>query len=104
MKLRSRKKRVLGNTKQEDRKPLLSIAESSTDIVADASSVNLTVKQEDTTKEDKKLLQQDDELGKKGYYYRCDRCEVEMTDLKSVLEHRRSIHYVKKSKRKIKHL
>ncbi|KAL9547986.1 hypothetical protein MBANPS3_005902 [Mucor bainieri] len=105
MKLRDRTKRVLGNIKQEeDHKSVLAImAESNTVATTDTFTDDPTVKEEDT-KEEKLLLKRNGDFGKKGYCYRCDRCEVEMTDLKSVLEHRRSIHYVKKVKKKIKHL
>ncbi|KAL9543318.1 hypothetical protein MBANPS3_008172 [Mucor bainieri] len=92
MKLRDRGKRVIGNIKQEDQKPALTMADSLAFIPTDTSNVNITVKQEDT-KEDKQLLQPNSEFGK-DCYHRCDICEMKLANLKSVLEHRTSIHHV----------
>ncbi|KAL9556501.1 hypothetical protein MBANPS3_001824 [Mucor bainieri] len=104
MKLRDKTRRVFSNIKQEDHKPVLTVmAESNTVATTDTFTDGPTVKEEDT-KEEKLLLKRDGDFGKKDYYYRCDRCEMKMADLTSVLEHLRSIHYVKTFKRKIKHL
>ncbi|KAL9543199.1 hypothetical protein MBANPS3_008230 [Mucor bainieri] len=106
MKLRDRTKRVMPNIKQEDRKSALTIAEATISITTDTTNtVELTIKQEDA-KEDEALLKQHGEFSEKDYYYRCDICEIKMTDLKSVLEHRHSIHIDKRytSNRKIKNI
>ncbi|KAL9553261.1 hypothetical protein MBANPS3_003370 [Mucor bainieri] len=91
MNLRHRAKRVLVNVKQENNKPVLIKAESST---AETITVDLTIKQEDT-KEHKALLKQHGEFSERDYFYRCDMCTTRMADLTSVLEHRISIHSVK---------
>ncbi|KAL9536615.1 hypothetical protein MBANPS3_012513 [Mucor bainieri] len=107
MKLRDRTKRILalGNIKQEDRKPALTIAERTTSIPTNTTNTDeLTVKQEDT-KEDESMFKQHGEFSERDYYYRCDMCEMKMTDLKSVLEHRKSTHQIKTSdSRTIKHM
>ncbi|KAL9556687.1 hypothetical protein MBANPS3_001738 [Mucor bainieri] len=104
MKLRDRTRRVLGNIKQEDCKPVLTTADSSTVTVPDTNTIDLTIKQEDT-KEDKTLLKQDGGFNEKDYYYRCDICDMKMANLKLVLEHRASIHINKRySKPKIKNI
>ncbi|KAL0141245.1 C2H2-type zinc finger transcription factor [Mucor lusitanicus] len=76
MKLRNKKKRALGNIKQEDCKPTTLInTQSSTTEVANTSTFDLAVKQEDS-KDHKVLLKQQSKL----------------PNLKSVLEHRKSNH------------
>ncbi|KAL0135557.1 C2H2-type zinc finger transcription factor [Mucor lusitanicus] len=91
MKLRARKKSFPSNIKQEDCKPTLSNAQSSTNEVANTSTFDLTIKQEDS-KDHKVSLEQHDKFGSKGYYYRCDICYQRLPNLKSVLEHRESNH------------
>ncbi|KAL0141276.1 C2H2-type zinc finger transcription factor, partial [Mucor lusitanicus] len=92
MKLRARKKSFLSNLKQEDRKPILiNNAQSSTIEVANTSTLDLTIKQEDS-KEHKLLLKQQSKFGSKDYYHRCDICKLRLPNLKSVLEHRKSNH------------
>ncbi|KAL9553873.1 hypothetical protein MBANPS3_003079 [Mucor bainieri] len=104
MKLRDKARRIASNIKQEDCKPALSIIESSTSIPSDTSTADLVVKQEDA-KEHKGLFKQQDEFVEKGYYYCCDICKTKITDLKSVLEHRKSTHQTKTSdSRTIKHM
>ncbi|KAL9536558.1 hypothetical protein MBANPS3_012564, partial [Mucor bainieri] len=107
MKLRGRtaKREMVHMKQEEDRKSVLTMAELSTIAATDADAVESTVKREDTKKENL-LLERYGDFGKKGYYYRCDRCEVKMVDLKSVLEHRTSIHIDKRStsNRKIKNV
>ncbi|KAL9539130.1 hypothetical protein MBANPS3_010450 [Mucor bainieri] len=107
MKLRDRraKREVVHIKQEENRKSVLAMAESSAIAATDADTVEPTVKREDT-KEEKLLLKRYDEFGNKDYYYRCDMCEMKMTDLKSVLEHRISIHIDKlyTSNRKIKNV
>ncbi|KAL9553260.1 hypothetical protein MBANPS3_003369 [Mucor bainieri] len=105
MKLRDRTKRVFGNIKQEDCKPALKKAESSTLAPSGINTVDLlTIKQEDT-KEHKALLKQHGKFSERDYFYRCDMCTMSTADLTSVLEHRISIHSVKQSSsRAIKHV
>ncbi|KAG1123516.1 hypothetical protein G6F42_010478 [Rhizopus arrhizus] len=102
MKLRDRKKRVLSNVKQEDHKFDFTVTETtSTSIVAnDINTCDLNIKQEDTKKYSD-LLQQNDKFGNKDYYYRCEICKERMSSLKSVLEHRRSIHKIKQMGRTV---
>ncbi|KAL9552341.1 hypothetical protein MBANPS3_003802 [Mucor bainieri] len=91
---RGRMKHALCSIKQEDTKHDSAIPGSFTSAATDISStVEPTIKQEDA-KEDKELLKQNGDFGNKGYYYRCDRCELKMVDLKSVLEHRNLIHII----------
>ncbi|KAL9554231.1 hypothetical protein PS6_003519 [Mucor atramentarius] len=94
MKLRDRKKRVLGDIKQEDRRPDLTLINTTPSTVNESSNWSLNIKQEDT-KNDSSLLQQGHGF-KEGedYYYRCDVCKERMPNLESVLEHRKSIHSV----------
>jgi len=58
MKLRDRKKRVLGHIKQEDYKPDLTLINTSSSTVNVSGTWNRDIKQEDT-KNDSNLLQQD---------------------------------------------
>ncbi|KAL9554232.1 hypothetical protein PS6_003520 [Mucor atramentarius] len=92
MKLRDRKKRILGDIKQEDRKPDLTLINTTPSTVNESSNWSLNIKQEDT-KNDSSLLQQGHGF-KEGedYYYRCDMCKMKMPNLESVLKHRKSIH------------
>ncbi|KAL9556511.1 hypothetical protein MBANPS3_001834 [Mucor bainieri] len=105
MKLRDKRKSFTRNVKQEDCKPALTMDGSSTFTPIAFKTVDLvTVKQEDM-KEHKLVSQQHGEFGEKDYSYRCDRCETRMADLKSVLEHRTSIHIDKRySKSKVKNI
>ncbi|KAL9556245.1 hypothetical protein MBANPS3_001970 [Mucor bainieri] len=105
MKLRDKRKSVLGNIKQEDCKPALTIAEPTTSTTTDTTNtVALTIKQEDT-KKGESMLKQNDQYGEKDYYYRCDICKTKMANLKSVLEHRKSTHLTRTwSNRKIKNM
>ncbi|KAK4518721.1 ethionine resistance protein [Mucor velutinosus] len=91
MKLRDRTKRVLDNVKQEDRKPAFTAAESPASITTDNNIFDLTIKQEDA-KDYEDLSEQHGEFGERDYYYRCNICKRRMANLKSVLEHRKSIH------------
>ncbi|KAL0137167.1 hypothetical protein V8B55DRAFT_1600695 [Mucor lusitanicus] len=97
MKLRNRTTRVIGDIKQEDCKPIPHASGRSTSILASSSnSCGLIIKQEDA-KDDKALLEQHgDEFGTKGYLYQCDICNQRMPNRKSVLEHRLSIHNIKR--------
>ncbi|KAL9556506.1 hypothetical protein MBANPS3_001829 [Mucor bainieri] len=106
MKLRHRGERVIGNIKQEDRKPMLYTAGSPTFTPTDTSTGETPIKQEDTKEHKSLLLQPHDDFGENDYYYRCDICETRMADFKSVLEHRTSIHYIDKrySKPKVKNI
>ncbi|KAL9558338.1 hypothetical protein MBANPS3_000961 [Mucor bainieri] len=108
MKLRDRGKRISGNCsiKQEDPKPVLTSAESSTtSIRTDTNTDSVTIKKEDM-REDKRLLRQQGEFIKRDHYYQCDVCKMKMTDIKSVLEHRHSIHNIadRSGNRSIKHI
>ncbi|KAL9543847.1 hypothetical protein MBANPS3_007923 [Mucor bainieri] len=88
MKLRSKKRRFLGNIKQEDCKPVfttVTTTESSTLVATDTDIPNPNIKQEEDTKEDKALIEKD-------YYYCCKTCNKKMANLTSVLEHRDSLH------------
>ncbi|GAN01837.1 hypothetical protein MAM1_0012c01272 [Mucor ambiguus] len=91
---RDRTRRTLGNIKQEDCKSSATNAESSASIASDASTVDLTIKQEDT-KDHKPFLEQQREFDERGYYYRCNICKRKMPNFKSVLGHRKSIHSIK---------
>ncbi|KAL0141710.1 hypothetical protein V8B55DRAFT_1562277 [Mucor lusitanicus] len=97
MKLRNRTTRVISNIKQEDCKPIPNATEKSTSILAsDASSYDLIIKQEDT-KDGKALLEQHGgELGTKECLYQCDMCSQRMPNRTSVLEHRFSVHNIKR--------
>ncbi|KAL0144502.1 hypothetical protein V8B55DRAFT_1568938 [Mucor lusitanicus] len=91
MKLRARKKSFSSKIKQEDCKPSLINAQSSTAGVANTGTFDLTIKQEDS-KDHKVLLEQHGKFGSKDYYYCCDICKLRLPNLKSVLEHRKSNH------------
>ncbi|KAL0141735.1 hypothetical protein V8B55DRAFT_1562300 [Mucor lusitanicus] len=97
MKLRNRTTRVIGDVTQEDRKPASNATGESTSILASSSnSCGLIIKQEDA-KDDKALLEQhDSEFGTKEYRYKCDMCNQRMPNRKLVLEHRLSIHNIKR--------
>ncbi|KAL7313770.1 hypothetical protein PS15m_012357 [Mucor circinelloides] len=98
MKLRDRKKRVLGDIKQEDRKPDLTLINTTPSTVNESSAWSLNIKQEDT-KNDNSLLKQSHVFEGTDYYYRCDMCKMKMPNLKSVLQHRKSIHSVNLTKK-----
>ncbi|KAL0135596.1 C2H2-type zinc finger transcription factor [Mucor lusitanicus] len=92
MQLSSRKKSFPSNIKQEDCKPTTLInAQLPTTEVANTSTFDLTIKQEDS-KDHKVSLEQHGKFGSKSYYYRCDICYQRFPNLKSVLEHRKSNH------------
>ncbi|OAD06796.1 C2H2-type zinc finger transcription factor [Mucor lusitanicus CBS 277.49] len=93
MKLRTRNKSSPSKIKQEeDCKPTTLInTQSSTTKVANTSTFDLTVKQEDS-KDHKVSLKQHNKFGSKDYYYCCDFCQQKLPNLKSVLEHRKSNH------------
>ncbi|KAL0141282.1 C2H2-type zinc finger transcription factor [Mucor lusitanicus] len=92
MKLRARKESFTSNIKQEDCKPtLIKTTQSSTIKAANTSTLDLTIKQEDS-KDYKLMLKQHGKLGSEDYYYRCDFCNQRLPNLKSVLEHRKSTH------------
>ncbi|KAL9539857.1 hypothetical protein PS6_011017 [Mucor atramentarius] len=94
MKLRNRKKRVLGNVKQEEQKADTALNSTSSFTVDEPSTCDVHIKQEDT-KNDNSPLQQNDRFGKEGYYYQCDICKQRMPNIQSVMQHRNSIHNVK---------
>ncbi|EPB83839.1 hypothetical protein HMPREF1544_09413 [Mucor circinelloides 1006PhL] len=96
MKLRNRKKRVLGNVKQEEQKADTALNSTSSFTVDELSSCDVHIKQEDT-KNDNSSLKQNDGFGKEGYYYRCDICKQRMPNAISVLQHRKLIHNVKRT-------
>ncbi|EPB91874.1 hypothetical protein HMPREF1544_01167 [Mucor circinelloides 1006PhL] len=93
MKLRGRKTRVLGDIKQEDRKPDLALINATSSTVNEPSTWGFNIKQEDT-KNDNSLLQQGHVFEGRDYYYRCDMCKMKMPNLESVLKHRNSIHTI----------
>ncbi|EPB86129.1 hypothetical protein HMPREF1544_07117 [Mucor circinelloides 1006PhL] len=99
MKLRDRQKRVSVDIKQEDCKPDLTLIGISSSTVHESSTWSRGIKQEDT-KNCSSLLQQTgkltDEFEGKSYYYRCDICRKKMPNLKSVIEHRKSVHNIKR--------
>ncbi|OAD04613.1 C2H2-type zinc finger transcription factor [Mucor lusitanicus CBS 277.49] len=98
MKLRDRKKHVMDSIKQEDCKPsALTTAESPAFITANTNTSNLTIKQEDATKDQTLLLnnKHGDEFGTKECRFQCDICNQRMPNRTSVLEHRFSIHNIK---------
>ncbi|KAL9545231.1 hypothetical protein PS6_008338 [Mucor atramentarius] len=66
-------------------------------VVNELITCNVGIKQEDT-KKDNSLLQQDGGFNGKDYYYCCDRCSQTSPNLKSVMEHRASVHNVKSGK------
>ncbi|OAC98430.1 C2H2-type zinc finger transcription factor [Mucor lusitanicus CBS 277.49] len=109
MKLRNRKEWVLGNIKQEDQKLGIALGDASSSIVNRPTMSGVNLKQEDT-KEHEKLLKQRllSECGKADYYYRCEMCNAKMESLRSVLEHRKSVHNIdanrSTNRRKIKHI
>ncbi|GAN01829.1 hypothetical protein MAM1_0012d01264 [Mucor ambiguus] len=92
-------KRVLGNIKHEDCKFSVTTAESSTSIATDINTVDLTIDltiKEENTEDYKPSLEQQREFDERGYYYRCDICNRRKPNLKSVLDHRKSIHHIKR--------
>ncbi|OAD06758.1 C2H2-type zinc finger transcription factor [Mucor lusitanicus CBS 277.49] len=93
MKLRARNKSSPSKIKQEeDCKPTTLInTQSSTTEVANTSSFDLIIKEEDS-KDHKVSLKQHNKFGSKDYYYCCDFCQQKLPNLKSVLEHRKSNH------------
>ncbi|KAL9539133.1 hypothetical protein MBANPS3_010453 [Mucor bainieri] len=108
MKLRDRTKLHLDHKKQEDGKPAVTVVKLATRIDTDTDTdtdfVDLTIKQEDR-KRQPTLIQPHGEFGAKGYYYRCDRCDMKMADLKSLLQHRKSTHMDRRGRnKKIKHI
>ncbi|KAL9538799.1 hypothetical protein PS6_011450, partial [Mucor atramentarius] len=95
MKLRDRQKRVLDNIKQEDKKAAINLIDTPSSAPNESSVYSFNIKQEDT-KNDSSLLQQDERFEEgKDYYYDCDMCKKRMPNLKSVLQHRKSIHNVR---------
>ncbi|KAL9555550.1 hypothetical protein PS6_002794 [Mucor atramentarius] len=96
MKLRNRKKRVLGNVKQEEQKADIALVSTSSFAVDDSSTCDIHIKQEDT-KNDNSSLKQNEGFGKEGYYYQCDICKQRMPTIISVLQHRKLIHNVKRT-------
>ncbi|KAL0144472.1 C2H2-type zinc finger transcription factor [Mucor lusitanicus] len=97
MKLRARKKSFSSKIKQEDHKPNLINAQSSTTEVANTGTFDLTIKQEDS-KDHKVLLEQHGKFGSKDYYYCCDICGQRFPNLKSVLDHRKSNQIIRLSR------
>ncbi|KAL7313785.1 hypothetical protein PS15m_012358 [Mucor circinelloides] len=97
MKLRDRQKRVSNDIKQEDKKVVINLIDTPSSALNESNAYNSNIKQEDT-KNDNSLLQQDEG---RGYFYRCDVCKKRMPNLKSVLQHRKSIHNVKPSSHRI---
>ncbi|EPB84475.1 hypothetical protein HMPREF1544_08779 [Mucor circinelloides 1006PhL] len=97
MKLRNRQGHVSNNIKQEDHKSDLTLINTPSSTVNETKAFSLGIKQEDT-KNYKSLLKQDDKFKGKDYYYRCDRCRQTSPNLKSVMEHRASVHNVKSRK------
>ncbi|KAL9547872.1 hypothetical protein PS6_006901 [Mucor atramentarius] len=101
MKLRDRQKRVSNDIKQEDSKAGIALIDTPSSTFNESSAYSFNIKQEDT-KNDSSLQQQDDRFEEgKDYFYRCDICKKRMPNLKSVLQHRKSIHNVKPSSRRI---
>ncbi|KAL9538801.1 hypothetical protein PS6_011452, partial [Mucor atramentarius] len=101
MKLRDRQKRVSNDIKQEDKKSVINLINTPSSTFIESNAYSFNIKQEDT-KNDSSLLQQDDRFEEgKDYFYRCDICKKRMPNLKSVLQHRKSIHNVKPSSRRI---
>ncbi|KAL7313452.1 hypothetical protein PS15m_012346 [Mucor circinelloides] len=96
MKLRNRKKRVLGNVKQEEQKADTALNSTSSFTVDESSTRDIHIKQEDT-KNDNSSLKQNEGFGKEGYYYQCDKCKQRMPTVISVLQHRKLIHNVKRT-------
>ncbi|KAL9541478.1 hypothetical protein MBANPS3_009097 [Mucor bainieri] len=99
MKLRAIKIRPPGITKEEEYKLELGRAATSPIMFDEPSTSEATVKQEDN-REQKDMLQQDDDLGENYNQYRCNICSSEMPNLMSVLVHRHFIHNVKLMGRK----
>ncbi|KAL0141131.1 C2H2-type zinc finger transcription factor [Mucor lusitanicus] len=91
MKLRARKRSFPSKIKQEDCKPTLIDAQSSAIKVANTSTVDLTIKQEDS-KDHKLMLKQHGNCDSEDYYYCCNICDQRLPNFKSVLEHRKSNH------------
>ncbi|EPB91956.1 hypothetical protein HMPREF1544_01250 [Mucor circinelloides 1006PhL] len=101
MKLRDRQKRVSNDIKQEDKKAAINLIDTPSSTFNESSAYSFNIKQEDT-KNDNSLLQQDDRFEEgKDYFYRCDICSQRMPNLKSVLQHRKSIHNISRFNHRI---
>ncbi|EPB91973.1 hypothetical protein HMPREF1544_01267 [Mucor circinelloides 1006PhL] len=101
MKLRDKQKRVSNDIKQEDKKAVINLIDTPSSALNESNTCSFNIKQEDT-KNDSSLLQQDDRFEEgKDYFYRCDICSQRMPNLKSVLQHRKSIHNISRFNHRI---
>ncbi|EPB87198.1 hypothetical protein HMPREF1544_06023 [Mucor circinelloides 1006PhL] len=96
MQPRDRQKRVSGNIKQEDCKPDLPVIDVPSPTSQESNTWSRDIKQE-ATKNYSSLLQQTDKFDGKDFYYRCEMCKKRMPSLKSVMEHRKSVHNIKRT-------
>ncbi|KAL9537071.1 hypothetical protein PS6_011777 [Mucor atramentarius] len=97
MKLRNRQRHISNDIKQGDHRPYFTRSSASSSTVNKTGPYSLDATQRDA-KKGNSLFQQDDQFNGKDYYYRCDRCRQTSPNLKSVMEHRASVHNVKSRK------